>query len=186
MGCGGQFSGNHQGNGTVSARLMETQMWPFGGRARDSSKAPCQHFCLGESCPSMFCPDFRLLSSSPYVPGASLLELTASKCLCRPFKRNCLGLWKFPVSLNHNPCWFLSREVMETCLPGSGTLGWGAPCSPGGTSAADIHLLMYISLLGVGQARCVSPPLTPFSLGLLYILYRSRRASGQPISGSSE
>ena len=69
---------------------------------------------------------------------------------------------------------------METCLPGSGTLGWGAPCSPGGTSAADIHLLKYISLLGVGQARCVSPPLTPFSLGLLYILYRSRRASGQP------
>ena len=121
----------------------------------------CLHFSLAESCllPALaMMPDNSIPSHMCLVPFKLLLQhwssqgMSASKTEHRPFKRNSLGLQKPSISLSYNPCWFLWPEVKGTSLPDTGTLGWlwgwcwsGTPCSPGGTSVAEIVLLIFIS-----------------------------------------
>ena len=51
--------------------------------------------------------------------------VSLSKSVHGPFKRNCLGLQKF-LPLTQYPL-VLQLEATGTYLPGTGTLGWGAP-----------------------------------------------------------
>ena len=57
--------------------------------------------------------------------------MSLNKSMCTFFERQCLGIQQFFHWLN--PHWFLQPEVMETYLPGTGTLGWGT-CWGAGTS----------------------------------------------------
>lgn len=87
-------------------------------------------YCLEENWSSSSCPNTRQFSSSQCVPGSfwaaasvwSSEGVNPSRSLCRPFKRNCLGLQEPPF---HS--WFLQPEFMGTSLPGTGregSLGW--------------------------------------------------------------
>ena len=65
----------------------------------------------------------------------------------------------------------LQPEVIETSLPGPGTLGWVAwygtetPCSLGGRlRIQDILPDYYLPHMGVGPAHSTSLPLLPASL----------------------
>lgn len=142
------------------------------GRAQQSNKGFCQHFCPGGSCPSSPRHEARPLSPSPCVlsafgAAASALELRASEfvssasCVLRCFKR----MPGTPAALHHTQpqsLLVLQPVVMETSLsfleprgiePGVG-LGSPAPSSlllpmgVGSAYSASPHPLLLVS-------RCV-------------------------------
>ena len=85
---------------------------------------------------------FELLPRCWSSEGVSL-----SKSLCRPFKRNCLGI---------RHC-FLQPADMVTYHPGTRTLGWGAWCGPGTLCSLDISPDFYPPHVNVGPAvLCLS------------------------------
>ena len=89
------------------------------GRAQEMSNGFCQHFCLGESCPSNSCPKARQFSYSRHVPvgfpaAAPVLELrrmNLSASIPRPFNRNA---WDSRSPLSHSvtiPTGFHSKKL---------------------------------------------------------------------------
>ena len=50
-----------------------------GGSAQKENNRLSQQFCLGENCPSSFCPDTRQLISSSFVLDAPVLELSGNE-----------------------------------------------------------------------------------------------------------
>ena len=77
--------------------------------------------------------------------------MSLNKSVHGPFKRNCQSL---------NPHWFLQPEVMETSLPGAGTLD-GGPGVGQGPFAPEISLLIFICHMWVWDQPIASPPLLP-------------------------
>ena len=109
------------------------------------------------------------ITASALVPGVC-------EILCAPFKRGIsispspLGLLKLiPAGLQSQTFWGLGA-----CLPGAGSLGWGAqygaqtPRSLRSTSAVVIILTCVgHPLLGCGSRLCAALPLLPILLWFL-------------------
>ena len=139
-------------------------LWLCWGRAQKRNSGLCEHFFLGESCPLSSLPDAGQFSSSPYVSDTfqSSTPCWSSVSLCRALYRELPGIPAVSVFHSLNPHWFLQPEVVETSLPGTGTLGWG----PGvglGSLAPEISLLIFIHHTCVGLPvlyLCISTPPT--------------------------
>lgn len=126
-----------------------------GERTQPRNNYFCLQFCLGESYrPHSLHPEvIQFSSSSLYtcvlfelLPQSKATSLSASKCVCGPFKRNCLGLLQPSVSLSYNPQWFSQPKVMLTSLSGIETLMQGARCGANSPVFSGGPLLPEISL----------------------------------------
>ena len=174
---------------------MVPTCWLCGRRAQKRNNGFCLHFCLGESCPHpppvlILMPDNLVPPSMFLAPFMLLLQhwssegVSQSKSMHRSFKRNCLKFQLLSILLRHNPCWFLQPEVMETSLPGTGTMGWGTWCGTGILPSQGEHLqLRYPSQFLSATHWCgtspfhISTPPTRLNAASFYIL--SYRASIQ-------
>ena len=128
------------GNGgqTVTARLMDTQIWyltlvsVWGGLLK-GNMASATPLVWEKAAPPvlMLMPDTSVSPRMSLVPLDMLYHFWSServsqnKSTWETFKRNCLGLQKPSVSFSLNSCWFLQLEVMETSLHRTGILGLG-------------------------------------------------------------
>ena len=100
---------------------MESQIWclpcPRGERAQKRSNGICQQFCLRESCPLSLAlmPDTSVLPYVPLVPFKLLpwcwssMGVSLSKSVCGPFRRNCLRIKPFLLSIQ-SPLVFTDRS----------------------------------------------------------------------------
>ena len=121
---------------------MESHIWylPAGSvallrRAQKRDSGFCLPFHLGENCPpALSMPD---TSVPPFMPLLlfkllsqcwSSERMSLSKSLHGLFKRNCLGLQKFPPP-TQSPLIFATRSHKDLsfchCNPGLGSLVWG-------------------------------------------------------------
>ena len=164
---------------TVLTRLTETQTWLLPDLCAEGSEKNnglCQHF---GQLPLQLSPWCRHFSSSLCVPVAPVPErrVSQSNKSGGPL-RGTPGTPEAPGSFSHYPRWFLQPEVMETFLPGTGTLGcrvWfgaGTPHSSGEDCCIwDDPPNFYLTHVGVGPTSSVSPPLLSVSMQFpLYVL----------------
>ena len=141
------------------------------GRAQKRSNGLCQQLCLGESCTPALAPipGTSVLPCMPLVSFKMLPQcwssvgVSLSKSVCRPFKRNCLGIQRF-LPLAQSPLVFMpishGNLSFQYWNPGQGAgLVWGW----------DPSLPRYYSyILSATHGRgtspfhvSVSPPLLP-------------------------
>ena len=69
-----------------------------------------------------------------------------------------------------NPRWFLQSEVVETYLPGSGTLGWGTGVGLGPLTPEISLLNFYPPHVGEGTDYSTSAPLLPVWMDLISLI----------------
>lgn len=89
-------------------------------------------------------PDTSVFPCMPLVPlkllpwcwSSERVSLSMWVHVCGFFKRNCFGLWQF-LLLTQSLLVFAARSC-GTCLPGTGSLGWGARCGVGAPHSQDI------------------------------------------------
>ena len=153
---------------------MEIQIWCrlhcgfVWERAQKRYNGHCLQFCMGGSCPPALAlmPDTSVPPCVPLVPFKVLpwywslegVSLCKSMCGDRPSKRRGLRVPQF--LLPPQPPWFLQPEVMDTYLPGTGTLGWVVWCGSGITCSRDISLF-YIQYMWAWDHQFVSSCLHP-------------------------
>ena len=123
---------------------LSKEQWPLSALLSGRKLSPALTLMPNNSVPPcMSLVPFKML---PQHWSSELMSLSS---VCRPFRRNCLGLQKPSVSLSHSRLWFLQPEVMGTYLPGTGSPGWGTWYGTGtthssvGTSTSSISLLIF-------------------------------------------
>ena len=169
----GQVSGDHQGGASnVSQVDVESDtapvVWLFGGRAQKRNNGLCQNFHLGESYPSSYHLNARLLSFFLYVSGAfwaaavhcNLQQVSLSKSNCRPFKRITRDFSNLSSHSATIPAsGFYSQKLWG--LVRTGTLCWVArygaetPSSSQETSKGEITLLIFNHRRWVWNPLCL-------------------------------
>ena len=105
-------------------------LWLCWGEGSEKGQWPLPAFLSRRklsSCSSLDARHFSAFQSA--TPVMEFRAVSLSTSVCGFLKRNCLVLHLFLPQLNH--CWFLQPKVIETYLPGTGTLGWGAWCGAG-------------------------------------------------------
>ena len=131
---------------TVLARLVESHIWyqpasfvSLCGEGSEKGQWPLPVFLSRRKCPPALAlmPDTSVPPHMPLVPFTMLpqcwssegVSVSNSLCGVRPFKRRLLRIWQ--VLLPLQPPLVLQPEVMETYLPGTGTVGWRTWCRAG-------------------------------------------------------
>lgn len=145
-------------------------------RAQKSNNGLCQ-LCLGESCPSSFCPDARQFTSALYVPvpfkllpyHSSSEGVSARKFVCSPLRgtawdSTALHLTKSQYlmvftagSYGHFSSWHLNPRV------GGLVWGWNPP-SGGNLCSWGIPSNFYPLGVVVGSTHSESSPLLSVSI----------------------
>ena len=139
--CGVESLGISKVSQSVLARLMESQIWRLpansvvlcvcgsGSGVRKGTMASA-HFSVWEKTVTQLPSDTSVSPCTTLLPFNFLPQCWSSegvslnKLMYVFLKGNCLGLQNFlPLTQSH---WFLQPEVIQTYLPGTGTLGQGA------------------------------------------------------------
>ena len=119
---------------------------------------------------SLVSPCMSLVPFSLLPPCWSSKRVSLYKSMCGPFNRNCLVFQKF-LSHSLKLFRFLQTEVVETFLPGTGTLGRWAWCDPGTPHSWDIRSYFYPVHMGpahMGLTCSMPPPIYPSQCGFFF------------------
>ena len=164
---------------SVLARLMESQIWhPPGGSVRvgglRKKTMASAHFSVWEKTVAQLPSDTSVSPCTTLLPFNFLPQCWSSegvslnKLMYVFLKGNCLGLQNFlPLTQSH---WFLQPEVIQTYLPGTGTLGWGAWCGARTTHLWDIPPEFLFTTCGSGTNLFLifAPPTSVDGYGLFH------------------
>ena len=166
---------------TVWARLTESQIWypPTSSMALYVEGSEMEQWYLlallseRKLSPSSHPEDRQPISSHMSLMPFNLLslcwiseEVSLSKSVHRPFKRNYLLLQKFLYSTASMPTGFYSQKLWRH-IPGTGTLGLGSWCGAGTPHSWDIPPNFYWPHVGVGPACSTSLHLLPVLMWFL-------------------
>ena len=168
-GASGDLQGGANSISQVASLRYSTSLLACGSVGEGSEKGqwPLPTFLSWRKLSPSSCLDARHFSSSLYATGTFqaptlALELRGSvwisPCMVS-FRDTAWDSWSFFHQLN--PPWFLQPEVMETYLPGTGSLGWGTLCWAGTPCSQDISWIFIYHTWIEASALSTSPPLPP-------------------------